>query len=88
MAGIQVQGTEDFPDHYHYTRFDIENLRKKAKNLPLLTTEKDGIKLSKDMRQNIFVMPGQFVFDDPEVVWNLLKGVLNVADTSSQKNTI
>lgn len=87
-VGIQVQGTEDFPDHYHYTRFDIENLRKKAKNLPLLTTEKDGIKLSKDMRQNIFVMPGQFVFDDPEAVWNLLKGVLNVADTSSQKNTV
>ncbi len=87
-AGIQVQGAEDFPDHYHYTRFDIENLRKKAKNLPLLTTEKDGIKLSKDMRQNIFVMPGQFVFDEPEAVWNLLKGVLNVTDTSSQKNAI
>ena len=86
-SGIQVQGTEDFPDHYHYTRFDIEYLRKKAKNLPLLTTEKDGVKLSKDMRQNIFVMPGQFIFDNPESVWELLEGVLNVSGTSSKTST-
>ena len=86
-AGIDVRGTEDFPDHYHYTRFDIEDLRKKAKNLSLLTTEKDGVKLSKDMHQNIFVMPGQFVFDDLDAVWNLLKGVLNVASTPSEKTS-
>lgn len=82
--GIDVQGTEDFPDHYHYTRFDVDDLKRRAKTLPLLTTEKDGVKLPKDMRQNIFVMPGQFVFDDPEAVWNLIKGVLNVASTSSE----
>lgn len=87
-VGIQVQGSEDFPDHYHYTRFDIEDLRKKAKGLPLLTTEKDGVKLSKDMRQNIFVMPGQFVFDEPETVWNLIKGVLNVAGTPSKTSAV
>lgn len=83
-AGIDVRETADFPDHYHYTRFDIEDLKRKAKTLPILTTEKDGVKLSKDMRQNIFVMPGQFVFDDPEAVWNLLKGVLNVTSASSE----
>ena len=86
--GIDVQGTADFPDHYHYTRFDIEDLRKKAKSLPLITTEKDGVKLSKDMRQNIFVMPGQFIFDEPDLVWNLIKGVLHVANTTSQTSNI
>ena len=83
-AGICVQQTSDFPDHYHYTRFDIDDLRKKAKGLPLLTTEKDGVKLAKEMRQNIFVMPGQFIFDDTTAVWNLLQGVLNVSNTSSK----
>ena len=87
-VGIDVQGCEDFPDHYHYTRFDIEDLRRKAKGLPLLTTEKDGVKLSKDMRQNIFVMPGKFVFDEPDAVWNLLQGVLNVTNTSSKTPAI
>ena len=82
-SGIQVVRTQDFPDHYYYTRFDVEALKKEAEGLPLLTTEKDGVKLPKDSRQNIFVMPGQFIFDDPEQVWQLLQGVLNVSDSSS-----
>jgi len=87
-AGIQVVRTEDFPDHYYYTRFDIEVLKRKAEGLPLLTTEKDGVKLPKDVRQNIFVMPGQFIFDEPEQVWNLLQGVFNVPDSSSETSTV
>ena len=83
-AGIQVEGTEDFPDHYYYTRFDVDDLKKKAGGLVLLTTEKDGVKLPKDMRQNIFVMPGQFVFDDPDKVWSLLQGVWHVSNTTSE----
>ncbi len=85
---ITVVGTEDFPDHYYYTRFDIEEIKKKAKGLPLLTTEKDGVKLPKDVRQNVFVMPGQFIFDQPEDVWNLLQGVLNVSDSSSETSAV
>ena len=74
--GIEVKGTQNFPDHYYYTRFDIENVKKAAKGLPILTTEKDGVKLPKDMRQNVFVMPGQFVFDDPESAWKLLQEIV------------
>ena len=81
-------GTEDFPDHYYYTRFDIDAIKKKANGLPLLTTEKDGVKLPKDVRQNVYVMPGQFVFDDPEAVWKLLEGVLNVPDSTSKTSMV
>ena len=80
---IIVAGTENFPDHHYYTHFDVEMVKKKAKDLPLLTTEKDGVKLPKDVRQDVFVMPGQFVFDNPEEAWDLLKEVLNVSDSSS-----
>lgn len=86
--GIVVEKTEDFPDHYFYTRFDIEAIKQKAGGLPLLTTEKDGVKLPKDERTNIFVMPGQFVFDSPEEVWALLQGVLNVSNSSSETSTV
>ncbi len=85
---IFVVGTEDFPDHYYYTRFDIEDIKKKAKGLPLLTTEKDGVKLPKDVRQNVFVMPGKFIFDKPEDVWHLLQGVLNGSDSSGETSTV
>ncbi len=83
-AGIIVAKTQDFPDHYHYTRFDIERLKEKAKGLPLLTTEKDGVKLPRDLRQDVFVMPGVFVFDNPEEVWTLMQGVLNGTSASSE----
>ena len=53
-----------------------------------MTTEKDGVKVPKDIRQNVIVMPGQFVFDDPERVWDLLKGVLHVASTSSETDAV
>ena len=86
--GIVVVHTEDFPDHYYYTRFDIEEIKKKAKGLPLLTTEKDGVKLPKDVRQNVFVMPGEFIFDNPNEVWNLLQGVLNGSDSSSEAPSV
>lgn len=85
---INILGTEDFPDHYYYTRFDIDAIKKKANGLPLLTTEKDGVKLPKDVRRNVYVMPGKFIFDDPEEVWKLLQGVLNVTDSSSETPSI
>lgn len=85
---ITVIGTEDFPDHYYYTRFDIDDIKKKAKGLPLLTTEKDGVKLPKDVRQNVFVMPGKFIFDKPEDVWHLLQEVLNGSDSSGETSTV
>ena len=83
-SGIQVAGTQNFPDHYYYTRFDLEAIKHEAKGLPLMTTEKDGVKIPNDIRQNIFVMPGQFVFDDPDAVWQLLEGVFHVADKTSE----
>ena len=78
--GIIVAQTQKFPDHYAYTRFDIEEMKKKAGNLPLLTTEKDGVKVPREVRQNVYVMPGQFIFDDEKAIRDLLKGLMHVGD--------
>ena len=77
---ITVVQTQKFPDHYAYTRFDIEEMKKKAYDLPILTTEKDGVKVPREVRQNVYVMPGQFTFDDEKAVTNLLKGLIDVGD--------
>ena len=82
--GIQVVGTQNFPDHYYYTRFDLEAIKREAKGCPLMTTEKDGVKIPKDIRQNIVVMPGQFIFDDQDKVWQLLEGVFHVTDSTGE----
>ncbi len=75
-AGALVMGTCDFPDHYFYTRFDIEQLKEKASKLTLVTTAKDAVKISGSLRGGIEVLDGEFVFDEPENVWELLKGAI------------
>ena len=44
-----------FPDHFNYKTHDISNLLKvaKNKNLKILTTEKDYVKIPKNLRENI-----------------------------------
>lgn len=67
--------TEEYPDHYFYTRFDIERLQKKANGLPLVTTTKDAVKIPKDLLKNIHIADGQFIFDKPEEIRELLKSI-------------
>ena len=52
---INVLEEISFPDHYNYSRTDLDNLIKKAKqkNSILLTTEKDYLRIHKDNRENI-----------------------------------
>ena len=46
--GLKVKQEISFPDHYNYTKKEIENLISKAKKegLTLLTTEKDFLELN------------------------------------------
>ena len=71
--GIRLTGKQHFPDHYFYTRFDIEDLKKKAKESILVTTSKDWVKIPSEMRTGLVEIKGAFEFDNPTEVWNLLK---------------
>ena len=44
-----------FPDHYNYKKNEIENIKKFAhtNNLKIVTTEKDYLRISKELRNNI-----------------------------------
>lgn len=75
-ADIEVIGTQVFPDHYFYTRFDIEDMQQKASGVPLITTAKDAVKLTGELGKNILVVEGEFVFDKPEELKTVLKEVL------------
>ena len=47
--GINIKSNIIFPDHYHYTKKDLERIKKlqKMKNLKILTTEKDFVEFLK-----------------------------------------
>ena len=76
-AGIPVAKQISFPDHYFYTRFDMEEIMAEAAGLPILTTTKDFVKVPKDIQSKLTVIKGEFVFDKPAEVESLLKGVLS-----------
>ena len=73
--GIKVENTESYPDHYYYTRFDIERLIKAANGLPLVTTTKDAVKIPRDLLKYVEIIDGQFVFDNPQAVSDLIMGI-------------
>ncbi len=76
VAGVDVVGTQSFPDHYFYTRFDIEGLKEKAGTASLITTQKDAVKLDGDLGKKILILTGDFVFDEPDELMTVLKEVL------------
>jgi tetraacyldisaccharide 4'-kinase len=43
--GVELVGTLSFNDHHRYTAQDLERIRKAAAGNPILTTEKDEVKL-------------------------------------------
>ena len=45
-AGLDVVGTRGFPDHHRYTAADVEALKRDANGLPLVTSEKDKVKIA------------------------------------------
>ena len=53
--GYDIKKKKSFPDHYQFTRKDLESLLDKAKieNLSLITTEKDYVRIPEDYRKNI-----------------------------------
>ncbi len=44
--GLDVAGTRGFPDHHRYTVADVEALKRDAAGLPLVTSEKDKVKIA------------------------------------------
>lgn len=51
--GIKVKNFVVFEDHHKYTNKDMENLRNISKDLKLITTRKDFVKLSDEYKKNV-----------------------------------
>ena len=66
--GLNLVKKIEYSDHYKYTREDIKKvifISKKYK-LTLVTTEKDYVKIPKDLRRKIFSIPLQIKFNKKE----------------------
>lgn len=73
---LNVAHTVEFPDHYAYTHFDLEQLIRQTHDMVLVTTEKDAVKIPKKYHRHIVVVKGKFVFKHPDQVVRYLKEAL------------
>ena len=64
-----------FPDHYNYTKNDIDKIKMLAKNLnaKILTTEKDYVKIDSKDRHNINFFEIELCIKDEDKLIDLLK---------------
>ena len=76
-SNISVIDYQFYPDHYSYTSNDLEKLKKIArdKNLILLTTEKDFLRIDENKRHNIEYLSAELEIQDEE---KLVKRILNL----------
>jgi lauroyl/myristoyl acyltransferase/tetraacyldisaccharide-1-P 4'-kinase len=58
-AGLDVAGTQGFPDHYRYTAADLAALKRSG--LPLVTSEKDKVKIDD---AEVVAVGAEFVIED------------------------
>lgn len=63
--GVELAGTMSFPDHHRYTAEDLGRIRKAAAGNPILTTEKDEVKLPPS--DDIIAVRAEFVIP-PDVL--------------------
>jgi tetraacyldisaccharide 4'-kinase len=71
-AGAVVTGAQFFGDHHPYRPEEIAALRAHAGDARLVTTEKDFVRLSHQIRANIAVLPVEARFEDPAALDALL----------------
>lgn len=64
-----------FPDHYQYTKKDIENIKQKAKKLQakILTTEKDFVKIKDEISDDIDYLKIDLIIKREDELINLIK---------------
>jgi len=70
-AGLRVEGRLGFPDHHRYTAVDLARIHAAAGALPIVTTEKDAVKLDDT---SVVAIGAEFVIDD-----DVLETILRVA---------
>lgn len=71
-AGLEVVATRSFSDHHRYTPADLDALRRAAGDLPMVTSEKDKVKIGD---RDVIAAGAEF-----EIPEDVLDGIVRVAE--------
>ena len=85
-VGYRVVATKSFADHHAYSEKDIETLMIEAKEqaAQLLTTEKDLVRLSPDVKQRIKALPVKVRINDMTGLMDLIRRTIQTHRAGAQ----
>jgi tetraacyldisaccharide 4'-kinase len=72
---VRVRGFHAFPDHHYYTERDTQMLL--SQGFPLITTEKDGVKLSGKLKESSVILPITLKFKDEKAILHALGNIFS-----------
>ncbi|MEL7137137.1 MAG: tetraacyldisaccharide 4'-kinase [Pseudomonadota bacterium] len=77
--GVDLRDSVPFPDHHTFSDHDMRYLRRLAKDhgARLITTEKDYVRMSAEMRESLIYLPIEVQFDRETDLDILLADVIN-----------
>ncbi|SNB18305.1 Tetraacyldisaccharide 4'-kinase [Flavobacterium psychrophilum] len=84
FAHLQSQNDESlvYPDHHHFLEKNITDIKEKAKNKIIITTEKDFVRLSEKLNSdNLFYLPIKSLFVNNEKKFD--KKIINYVESST-----
>lgn len=78
---MNITGWHEFADHHIFTASEINKLQQEAKNkdASLITTEKDYVRLPKDIASDIETLPVEITIKQPETLVSFIKDHLKSA---------
>ena len=75
-GGAHLVARHAFPDHHFYTDAELRRLADKANGAPLVTTEKDWVRLTPEWRARVAVLAVHVVWQDRVSLLNILSSVI------------
>jgi len=74
----EIMQTKSYPDHYAYSKKDIEYLLNQSQNINalLVTTEKDYVKIPKEYKNRIYFFPISIEFNDYSIIDKFLLSIM------------
>ena len=76
QQGFSVENFFEFKDHHQYSNAEIEDIIKKSGNLPIITTQKDWVKLDHSHKKIIHTLKIKYTLDKKLI--NFIIEVINL----------
>ncbi len=85
QAGADLKATMTFPDHHPFTEAELKDVRENARrhNALMITTEKDYVRLPRDLRRLVHSWPVGVEFEEPEKVDAVIERAMDRAATGA-----